>query len=466
MNLIGCTSLKELPDFSGIPNLKRLDLYECNSLVEIPDSIRFLHNLVTLNVDHCSNLIMFPRKINLRSIETISVSYCKLEEFSEFGEEMYFLRELNLIGTCIKELHPSITKLIRLEELDLQDNQNLTTLPYNIYELHNLKGLGAIGCSKLAIFPKVPVKMDSLRGLFLDGSDIRELDESIGNLTVLEMLYLSSCKNLTTLPWSIYGLQNLQRLDLGQCAKLVRFPTNTNILNVDGCSLSLPKLRSIDISGCTSLSDCDFLMTLDCWETLDSLDLSYNNFVSLPACITKFVNLRRLVLSGCKRLREIPELPPNVSIQRTTLLELLEERLSTLTNPGAMIEVASPSIEEPTPSSCLSLSSKTPKRHRSAEEPSPTPVNPPKRQRTAAEGQASMVHFAYEMAISPVPMFPDLHTAHHSTTTPQLQLQALATELSRLSLSSESTKPRGPVRGDQHLWLSLNSEPSTSEFRQ
>ncbi|KAM5552794.1 hypothetical protein ABKV19_025153, partial [Rosa sericea] len=303
MNLCGCESLKELPDFSGIPNLKELYLSRSTSLVEVPDSVGLLVKLVTLKVDECSNLIRFPRKINLKSAETISISYCKLEEFSEFGEEMYFLRKLNLSGTCIKELHPSITKFIVLEKLKLQWCENLTTLPYNIYELRNLINLDASGCTKLATFPEISIKMDSLRKLALSHSDIRELDESIGNLTGLEELDLSYCKNLTTLMLA-----------------------NTNILNVKG---------------------------------------------------TKFVNLETLV-RDCRY--------------------------------GAVIEAASPSIEEPAPSSWLSLSSETPKRHRSAEEPTPaelswlflstepTPVNPPKRQRTAAGGQASMVHFAYEMA--------------------------------------------------------------------
>ncbi|XP_061992740.1 disease resistance protein RPV1-like [Rosa rugosa] len=343
MNLRGCESLKELPDFSGIPNLKELDLYECTRLVEVPDSLRLLDNLVTLNVDHCKNLIRFPRKINFKSAKTIYIRYCKLEEFSEVGKEMGFLRSLDLSGTCIKELHPSITMLIGLEELNLQNCKNLTTLPYNIYELRNLKFLDARDCPKLATFPEIPLKMDSLRLLSLSGSDIRELDHSIGNLIGLEVLDLTGCKNLTTLPCSIYALQNLQTLSLFDCSELVRFPRITDILNVDGCPLSLPKLLWFHIGGCR-LSDCDFLVTLDCWDTLIWLDLSRNNFVSLPACITKFVNLKILGLYGCKRLREIPELPPNVHID-TSGCELLEERFSTLTNPGAVIEAESPSFE-------------------------------------------------------------------------------------------------------------------------
>ncbi|KAM5552791.1 hypothetical protein ABKV19_025150 [Rosa sericea] len=457
LNLSGCESLKELPDLSGIPNLKRLDLSECTGLVEVPDSIRFLHNLDSLQASTCTKLAAFP-KIPIK---------------------MDSLRELSLSSSDIRELDESIENLIGLEHLDLTYCKNLTTLPCSIYGLHNLKTLCAGGCSKLTTFPKIPVKMDSLRRLYLGGSDIRELDESIENLIELEYLDLTECKNLTTLPCSIYGLQNLKVLHLGECSKLVRFPTNTKILNVDGCSLSLPKLQYLNIAGCSLLSDCDFLMTLDCWETLRRLDLSRNNFVSLPACLTKFVKLFWLNLSGCTRLREIPELPPNV-ILYTSGCESLEERFSTLTNRGAVIEAASPSIEEPTPSSWrLSLSSETPKRHRSAEEPSPaelswlslstepTPVNPPKRQRTAAEWQASTVHFEYELTISPIPMFPDLHSAHHSTTTPQLQHQKEPNELLRLSLSSEPTKPRGPVKGDQDQWLSLSvlpTLPSTSEL--
>ncbi|XP_004298017.1 PREDICTED: protein SUPPRESSOR OF npr1-1, CONSTITUTIVE 1-like [Fragaria vesca subsp. vesca] len=251
MDLRGCESLTELPDFGGIPNLKELDLSDCKNLVEVPDSVGFLRNLVTLNVDGCKNLFKFPRKINWKCLGSLFICYCKLEEFSEVEEEMGSLTDLNLSGTHIRELHPSISKLTRLEDLILEQCQNLTYLPFSIYELRNLKYLDASICSSLATFPGIPMKMDSLRELFLGGSDIRELDESIGNLIGLEVLDLiCDCKNLTTLPCSIYGLQNLERLYLRGCSKLVKFPTNTNILIDDGCSLSLPKLEWLDISGC------------------------------------------------------------------------------------------------------------------------------------------------------------------------------------------------------------------------
>ncbi|XP_061993987.1 disease resistance protein RUN1-like [Rosa rugosa] len=388
--------------------------------------------------------------MNLRGCDSLT----GLPNFREIPN----LRPLDLSGTCKKELHSSITILNGLEQLTLMNCKNLTTLLYNIYKLHNLEFLNVNDCPRLATFPKIPIKMDSLRRLFLQRSDIRELDESIRNLIGLEWLDLNHCKNLTTLPCSIYELQNLELLTLDGCSKLVRFPRKTKILNVDGSSLSLPKLGLLSIRGCSLLSDCDFLKTLDCWEILEWLNLSRNNFVSLPACFTKFVNLRRLDLSRCNRLRGIPELPPNVGLDISgceSLIEAaspsveddwessdiegplssLEEDFESPDIEGALwsleedcespdIEGASPSIEdddeeEPTPSR-LSLSSEQ-----------ATVITPER------PGQASMVHFAHEMAISPIPILliltnpgavleeptPSSHGSPESTTPPQLQHQ-------------------------------------------
>ncbi|KAK9930867.1 hypothetical protein M0R45_018173 [Rubus argutus] len=354
MNLSGCASLIELPDFTEIPNLKELMLVGCESLVGLPDSVGSLHMLETLNADGCSKLVKLPREISLKSVRTISLAYCEsLEEFPKIGD-MDSLSSLDLSFSGIKELDPSIGNLVGLTRLCLNGCENLTTLPCsieklqsletldlsecsklatfpkiiekmnslreldvswqpNIDRLQNLETLDLNGCSKLATFPKIIGKMDSLRKLDVSRSGIKELDPSIGNLVGLKQLCLYGCENLTTLPCSIDRLQNLETLDLNGCSKLLTFPTNTTSLhddNGDG-SLSLPKLKVFKMQGC-NLSDGDFLTTLDCLETLTELDLSSNSFVTLPACISKFVNLEKLDLHCCKRLREIPELPPNL----------------------------------------------------------------------------------------------------------------------------------------------------------
>ncbi|KAM5552749.1 hypothetical protein ABKV19_025120 [Rosa sericea] len=379
----GCKSLTELPNFTRFPILEEPNLYGCNSLVKVHQSIGSLHKLLTLNLRGCYNLVKLPSEISLKSLLALDLSDCtRLEEFPKIIGKIDSLGVLILSFTRVKELHPSVGNLIGLNQLYLVDCKNLTTLPCSIYELQNLEILDVSGCSKFVTFPEIKGKMNSLKKLYLSGSGITELHPSIGNLIGLDWLDLADCQDLTSLPWSMYELQNLEILDVSGCSKLVIFPEikgkmnslkklyssgsgitelhpsignliglnelyldgcedlttipcgiyelqNLEILNVSRCSnlvtfptkasishdrdngsLVLPKLRVFKIDGC-NLSTADFIGSLDCLEILTELDLSSNNFVSVPA-LGKFVNLQRIDLYCCKRLREIPELPPNI----------------------------------------------------------------------------------------------------------------------------------------------------------
>ncbi|KAK9930873.1 hypothetical protein M0R45_018178 [Rubus argutus] len=335
LNTSGCSKLVKLPREISLKSVQTINLSHCRRLKEFPkiigkmDSLRTLNlldsgikelhpsigNLIGLKVLlfwSCKNLTTLPCSIDrLQNLENLDLCGCsKLATFLEINRKMDSLRKLRLAFSGIKELHPSIGNLIGLKDLDLSYCKNLTTLPCSIDRWQNLETLDLKECTKLATSPEINRKMDSLRYLNLSCSGIKELHPSIGNLIGLKHLSLRGCKKLTTLPCSIYGLQNLETLDLSQCSKLVTFPTNTKSLhedNGDG-SLWLPKLKVLRMEGCNSY----FLTTLDCLETLTELDLSSNSFVSLPACISKFVNLEKLDLSCCERLREIPELPPNL----------------------------------------------------------------------------------------------------------------------------------------------------------
>ncbi|XP_040373873.1 disease resistance protein RML1B-like isoform X2 [Rosa chinensis] len=125
----------------------------------------------------------------------------------------------------------------------------------------------------------------------------------------LKKLDLADCKNLTTIP--CIELQNLEILNVSRCSNLLTFQAKASISHDhDSGSLALPKLHVLKTEGC-NLSTVDFIGSLDCLETLTELHLSSCNFVSVPA-LGKFVNLKEINLSYCKRLREIPELPPNI----------------------------------------------------------------------------------------------------------------------------------------------------------
>ncbi|XP_024193119.1 uncharacterized protein LOC112196883 [Rosa chinensis] len=95
-------------------------------------------------------------------------------------------------------------------------------------------------------------------------------------------------------------------------------------------SLLFPQLGDLRFEGC-QLSISDFLTNLDCVSNLRTLNLSGSSFDSLPACISKFRELEYLNLAGCKRLRDISELPPN--IRGITLDDCVSlERFSKLSN--------------------------------------------------------------------------------------------------------------------------------------
>ncbi|XP_040365547.1 disease resistance protein RPV1-like [Rosa chinensis] len=235
-----------------------------------------------------------------------------------------------------------------------------------IVNMKSLLYINMIGCKRLENFPEIVGKMESLRGIDVSGTAIKEVPSSIGHgLFNLEDLSIYSCKNLTTLPPSIYELSKLRRLALLFCPKLVLppipkkveycevptrpTPTSSSKISHYGKATSsegksdydgdyddqgnlalFPSLKVFLAGGCCS-SDRDFIVRLGCASTLTRLDISGSNYVSLPAGLTKFINLEELSLRGCNRLQEVLDLPPKLRVLDVSDCVSLE-RISKLTN--------------------------------------------------------------------------------------------------------------------------------------
>nr|BCM78831.1 candidate crown gall disease resistance protein 2 [Malus hybrid cultivar] len=334
MNLSGCEFLEKIPDLSGSPNIKHLNLSKCKNLVEVDDSVGFLDKLVKLDLSWCSNLTRFATRFGLRSLKELNLCGCtRLERFPEIEKDkMKSLWQLQIAKSGIRELPSSIAYLT-----------GLTHLYANGCELQNVPDLSG---------------SPNLRVLYLsDCASLVDVDDSVGFLDKLELLQLSGCSKLTRL--TKLGSRSLFSLSLGGCRRLESFPeienchqslhhldieksgirelpsiayfTRLQTLKASGCELQniqlLPfgkKVKFDEVSSCSTnlqlflhlegcnLSESDFLVPLDCWSALTQLNLSRNNFVSLPDCISKAVNLERLFLRDCKTLREIPILPPKL----------------------------------------------------------------------------------------------------------------------------------------------------------
>ncbi|BBN67826.1 Putative disease resistance TIR-NBS-LRR class protein [Prunus dulcis] len=171
-SLEGCESLREfweLPRNTTVLDLSKL--LACESLVSLPVNIWKLKYLESLDLSGCYNFQHFP----------------------EISEAMEHLEFLNLSGTAVKELHPSIGNLVALRKLDLSDCNNLEVIPDDLFRL------------------------TSLQELNLSWTEIKNIPASIKQAAQLSRLFLNGCKSLEFLP-ELPSL--LQYLEAHACTSL------------------------------------------------------------------------------------------------------------------------------------------------------------------------------------------------------------------------------------------------------
>ncbi|XP_031275379.1 TMV resistance protein N-like [Pistacia vera] len=291
-------------------------------LESLPSNLQ-LNKLVELKMD--GSRIRQPWKVNKRfnMLKSISFSFCesliKTPDFTEIPN----LEELTLRGCSrLNEIHPSLLAHEKIKNMDLAYCLSLETLPSQIH-MESLRYLNLRGCSKLKRFPEIIGSMECLFALILYDTAIKELPLSIGLLSRLEFLDLGECKNLSSLPSTINDLKSLWYLSISHCSRLVSLPSTIDDLK-SLCHLSISHCLSLILANLCRvtklyLRDCnlgDGAITSDLlgsFISLEELDLSQNNFVSLPTSINRLSNLRNLSLNYCRRLQILPELPSNIS---------------------------------------------------------------------------------------------------------------------------------------------------------
>ncbi|KAK8272841.1 hypothetical protein V6Z12_D11G363700 [Gossypium hirsutum] len=259
MNLRGSQNLIKTPDFTTASNLKVLILEGCTKLVDVHPSIGVLKSLKLLNLRDCKSLRTLPTKIGMESLETLILSGCSsLVRFPEIDGKMERLKTLDLFGYIPRD----ISGLSCLEKLDLSGN-NFISMPASLTRLLKLANLILSNCN-MCTFGEADTYSD------------------ISGLSSLSYLNLSG-NNFISIPASLTRLSKLHVLDLSNC-------------NV--CTLGEADIHS-DLSGLSSLI---------------SLDLSGNNFITIPLALTQLSRLRLLTMSGCKMLKSLPELPTSIAV--------------------------------------------------------------------------------------------------------------------------------------------------------
>ncbi|XP_028778718.1 disease resistance protein RPP5-like [Neltuma alba] len=126
IDLSNSKHLVETPDFSEIPNLEKLNLEGCSSLITVHHSLGELKKLVEVNLSCCTSLEILPKILEMNSLIKLDISWCdKLSTLPEFGECMKKLTVLDARKTAITKLPESLGFLSGLRDLNLRGPRKL-----------------------------------------------------------------------------------------------------------------------------------------------------------------------------------------------------------------------------------------------------------------------------------------------------------------------------------------------------
>ncbi|KAG5550623.1 hypothetical protein RHGRI_015536 [Rhododendron griersonianum] len=249
--------LEKTPDFSELPNLERLLLKNCTSLVEVHKSIGRLERLVLLNLEDCKNLRNLPRSIcMLKNLETLVISGCpNLYGLLTNMGNMESLTMLKVDGIALNQSLPTngqvnaVQSFIwpwRLKPIESPEI-SWPSLPWSLVQL----SLGNCNLSD-DDFPIELSNLCSLKELNLSNNQFRSLPDFIRGLTKLESLSIESCPRLRKLdgvpPLHGYLFFGANRLLEEVTCQVSHRPTTT--CHLDACNhpetMTLFKLESIE----------------------------------------------------------------------------------------------------------------------------------------------------------------------------------------------------------------------------
>ncbi|KAI3741464.1 hypothetical protein L1987_59138 [Smallanthus sonchifolius] len=280
-------------------DLRILEWYGC-SLKSLPSMFEPKH-IYQLDMCYSQLEMLWEKSLDLPNLRSIDLSFSKyLTKIPDLTSTPNLVK-LNLKGcTKLKELHQSVLSHKRLQFINLGGCTHLQSLGRSNMEMEALVTLLLSGCSNLEYVPEFGHNMKCLEYLYVDGTNIKKLPESLGELCNLRKLDASET-SIQEIPLSIHYLKRLKLLRVHRC----QISSQSRGFLFKKMDLLSSSLRELDLSYCNLfvVPDCIGLL-----HRLVNLDLSGNGFAYLPTNISLLSNLRMLCLNNCKRLQSLPKL--------------------------------------------------------------------------------------------------------------------------------------------------------------
>ncbi|KAL1216026.1 Disease resistance protein RUN1 [Cardamine amara subsp. amara] len=294
LDLSHSVQLTETPDFSYLPNLEKLLLINCESLVLVHKSIGILHEkLVLLNLSSCIKLDALPEELyKLKSLETLLSRCSKLERLDDALGELESLTTLAADYTALREIPSSINKLKKLKKLLLNNCKG--SLSDGIDNTHSEKSF-----SGALVLPISLNGLSHLSTLSLGYCNLSDelIPKDLGSLSCLMDLDLQG-NSFCNLQTDFASLPSLQKLQLSDCSRL------QSIFSLPRSLLSFYAENCISLERTPDLSECSSLETLhlnDCLNLVETPGIHNTKVllrVEIERCKLACYNTSKMILEG------------------------------------------------------------------------------------------------------------------------------------------------------------------------
>ncbi|XP_056639681.1 leucine-rich repeat-containing protein 40-like isoform X7 [Diorhabda sublineata] len=261
--------VKEEEAWWNMKPLTHLDL-SSNVLIHLPKQIGLFQDLMVLNL-HDNLLTELPEEIGaLRKLTKLSLNHNKIAHLTQELYKVVELKQLFISHNCLDSISKDMSDLVMLEKLDLSNNV-ITSLPSGIGFLVRLTEFN-VSHNNLKNLPPDIVNLRSLLKLDISHNSITKLPD-MGELRKLQIFYAQH-NDIQEIP-GFCGCEQVQEIYFG----------NNYIKDIP-------------------LEFCDNM------KHLKILELRDNQISSVPAAITKLINLIKLDFTN----NDLEELPNTIGL--------------------------------------------------------------------------------------------------------------------------------------------------------